>query len=375
MSNREFKTQTAVRDRVPLLIGLTGPSGGGKTFSALRLATGIKTVVGGKIYVIDTEARRALHYADQFEFEHLDFAPPFASGDYLAAIRYCVGQGAKVVVIDSTSHEHDGPGGYLETHEKEIDRLSRGDPEKRERVNFLAWSKPAEERRKMVSGLLQLACNFIFTFRAKEKIKLIGGKMQEQGWMPICGDSLFYEMTLNCMLLPKADGTPIWQSEYIGERQAMKLPLQFRELFKNKPQLTEEVGRELATWAAAGSIGHQARTQQLAEGEAIKILEETKPDPELEPADTAPPQNQRTSGTSQDISGQYRAQAAGPPIPAGLEELDRMLQGAAGVSWAALKTCWERLAVPQQKALKKRLEEVHKPRARAIKQKMSLLGA
>ena len=46
---RIFTARPAVRESVPLLIGLTGPSGGGKTFSALRLATGIQTVTGGDV--------------------------------------------------------------------------------------------------------------------------------------------------------------------------------------------------------------------------------------------------------------------------------------------------------------------------------------
>jgi ABC-type sulfate/molybdate transport systems ATPase subunit len=44
---RKFEFVPAVRASVPLLVGLYGPSGGGKTFSALRLATGIQEVTGG----------------------------------------------------------------------------------------------------------------------------------------------------------------------------------------------------------------------------------------------------------------------------------------------------------------------------------------
>mgnify|MGYP003345991438 CR=1 FL=1 len=40
---------------MPLLIGIMSPSGGGKTFSALRLATGMRRVYGGDIYGIDPQ--------------------------------------------------------------------------------------------------------------------------------------------------------------------------------------------------------------------------------------------------------------------------------------------------------------------------------
>ena len=97
---RSFETKPAVRESVPLLVGLTGPSGCGKTYSALRLATGIQSVTGGEIAVIDTEARRALHYADYFNFQHLEFREPFGSVDYLEALRHCHAQGAKVIVVE-----------------------------------------------------------------------------------------------------------------------------------------------------------------------------------------------------------------------------------------------------------------------------------
>jgi ABC-type dipeptide/oligopeptide/nickel transport system ATPase subunit len=177
---REFVATQASRESVPLLVGLMGPSGSGKTYSALRLATGIQTVTGGDVYAIDTEARRTLHYADQFKFKHVQFDPPFGSLDYLAAIQHCVSQGAKVVIIDSMTHEHSGPGGYLQTQESEVERMAGQDMAKRERVKMAGWIKPAGLRQRMVTGILQLNVNLIFCFRAKEKTKPVkGGGIQE----------------------------------------------------------------------------------------------------------------------------------------------------------------------------------------------------
>ena len=50
---------------------------------------GFSTTYGdsvGDIHVIDTEARRALHYASYFKFRHTPFDAPFGSLDYLAAM-------------------------------------------------------------------------------------------------------------------------------------------------------------------------------------------------------------------------------------------------------------------------------------------------
>ena len=247
---RTFDDRPAVRERVPLLIGLMGPSGGGKTYSALRLASGIQRVTGGEIFCIDSEAKRALHYSDQFKFRHIEFNPPFGSLDYLAAIRHCVAKGAHVVIIDSASHEHSGTGGYLWTHESEVTRMAGDDLAKRERVKMAAWIKPAALRQQMISGILQINANFIFCFRAKEKTRpKKGGGVEELGFMPISGDEILYEMTVNCLLLPKAGGVPTWRSDQIGERLMMKLPRQFESIFAAAKPLDESIGAALAQWA------------------------------------------------------------------------------------------------------------------------------
>src|SRR6185503_11962739 len=113
---RQFNDVPAVRSAVPLLVGLTGPSGSGKTFSALRIGTGIQKIVGGEVFGIDTEANRMLHYADKFKFRHIPFLAPFDPLSYLDALKHCLKKGAKTVIIDSTSHIHEGPGGTLEEH-------------------------------------------------------------------------------------------------------------------------------------------------------------------------------------------------------------------------------------------------------------------
>jgi|SRR6185436_12448735 len=258
---RTFEAKPAVRESVPLLVGLMGCSGSGKTFSALRLATGIQSVVGGDIFGIDTEARRMLHYADQFKFKHIEFNAPFGSLDYLAAIEHCIKQGAKVIVIDSMTHEHSGPGGYLLTQDAEVERMAGNDYAKRERVKMAGWIKPSALRQRMISGILQMNANFIFCFRAKEKTKPVkGGGIQELGFMPIAGEELLFEQTVNCLLPPKSGGIPQWRSDQIGERMMMKLPKQFESVFPENKTLDESTGAALATWARGGSAA-PAETQ------------------------------------------------------------------------------------------------------------------
>lgn len=254
MGTRTFSDMPAVRTSVPLLLGLTGASGSGKTYSALRAATGIQRVTGGEIYYIDTEARRALHYADRFKFRHLEFKAPFGPLDYLAAIEHCQKQGAKVIVVDSMSHEHEGPGGVLEKHEQETTRLSALWHCSRDAAQMSAWAEPKAERRRLINSILQLGVNGIFCFRAKEKLKIAKGeKPVPMGWMPIAGEEFVYEMTVNCLLYPGCGGVPVWNPGEIGEKMMVKLPEQFRQLFKETRPLDEDTGEALAKWAAGDS--------------------------------------------------------------------------------------------------------------------------
>jgi hypothetical protein len=253
---RTFDAKPGVRAQVPLLIGIMSPSGGGKTYSALRLATGMQQVFGGDIYGIDTENNRMLHYADQFKFQHVPFGPPFGSLDYLAAIKFCVGKGSHITIVDSMTHEHIGEGGYLETAEEVVNRMAGNDYKKRERVKMLGWAKAGPLRQKMIEGIKQLDGAFIFCFRAKEKVKPVkrGNETEiiDMGFMPIAGEEFVYEMAVNIMLEPRSDGVPTWRSDHIGERLMMKLPQQFKGIFAERVPLSEDIGRQLAEWAKGG---------------------------------------------------------------------------------------------------------------------------
>jgi hypothetical protein len=278
---RTFTDKPATREATPLLVGLFGPSGGGKTYSALRLATGVRNVVGGEIFGIDTESRRMLHYADKFDFRHVQFGAPFGSLDYLAAVEHCVAHGAKVIIVDSASHEHEGPGGVLEQHSEETKRLAKAWNCSEDKAQIAAWAAPKQGRRRMINTLLQINANFVFCFRAREKLKIIPGKPPlELGFMPICGEEFFFEMTLSTLLLPGDKGVPRWNSDFVGEKTMMKLPGQFEAMFGQPKQLDEETGQKLAEWSAGMPVIDIAvlvkryqdamDSQGLAQAEAIR---------------------------------------------------------------------------------------------------------
>jgi hypothetical protein len=264
MTTRQFSISKAKRSQVPLVVGLMGPSGGGKTFSALRLASGIVKAQGGRVGVIDTEAKRALHYASLFDFDHLEFGAPFGSLDYLEAMKAMAAAGCTTIIVDSMSHEHEGPGGVLESHEVEAERLAKLWKTSVQNTNMAAWASPKQDRSRLINEMLQMPVNFILCFRAKEKLKVVkGDKPQPMGYMPIAGEEFVYECTVCTLLLPGAGGIPTWQSDETGERAMIKLPEQFRKLFlgQNGP-LDERAGEALARWAMGDAPSSTTASKQ-----------------------------------------------------------------------------------------------------------------
>lgn len=234
-----------------MLIGLFSPSGGGKSYSALRLCAGMERVTKKPTFAIDSEASRLLHYADFFKFQHVPFAAPFGSLDYLEAIDYCVKGGAGQIIVDSVSHYWEGEGGVLDSHEAELTRIAGSDFQKRERCKMLAWVKPKADSRKLINFILQTNCNFVFCFRAKEKMKIVRGKEPEAlGFQPIAGDEFIYEMTMNLFLPPHGEGVPSLNPNEIGEKLMVKIPRQFSSLLNGERKIDEDLGEKLARWAA-----------------------------------------------------------------------------------------------------------------------------
>lgn len=264
-AGRRFMIQPAVRQPVPLLLGLAGPSGSGKTYSALRLAHGIARVAGGDIVVIDTENGRARHYADLFAFHHIDFAPPFGPLDYLAALKTAERAKPACIIIDSLSHEHDGEGGTLDCVTAELDRLAGADTSLQQKLAAAAWRRPKAARRALVSGLLRSRAHIIVCIRASERVR-IGREPStvepvELGLTPIAAPELLFEFTCSALLRGGAQGSPTWSSHLPGEHAAIKLPRQFESVFSGSGPLNETHGELLARWSNGEVLGERDAMQ------------------------------------------------------------------------------------------------------------------
>jgi AAA domain len=281
-----FSLRPATRAHVWTLTGLAGGTGSGKTYTACRLAAGImeELAPGQPFALIDTENDRALHYADFFHFEHGNLRPPFRPANYLEAIQACAAAGHQVIVVDSFSHEHEGEGGLNEWHDEELERLARGNDERRDKLNLKAWIVPKTEHRKMMQRLLQVQAHIILCMRASDQIEVATENNKTvyrpkqslvgyDGWVPICEKRVPYETTALFMFFAQRPGVP----------HAIKLQEQHRHLFPPDVPIEERSGRELAKWARGGAVDwvariEGARTTRELQGIADQIKAKGLPD-------------------------------------------------------------------------------------------------
>jgi AAA domain len=145
----------AVLEQAKVRLALWGPSGAGKTRTALEVATGL----GQKIAVIDTEHGRSRQYADRYSFDLLELET-FHPNHYIQAIQAAEDEGYDVLIIDSLTHTWSGEGGLLEAHAD----IVRRSPSKNE---FAAWEEITPIHRRLIEAILRSSFHVIATLRAK----------------------------------------------------------------------------------------------------------------------------------------------------------------------------------------------------------------
>lgn len=173
-------------------IGLAGPTGSGKTFTALRLARGLAGP-DGTIAVIDTEHGSAALYADLFGFDVAVMNPPYSPSKYRMAIGEAADAGYAVLIIDSITHAWNGTGGVLEIVDEEA---------KRQRGNkFAAWAVGSEEWKELLDTILGAPMHAIVTMRSKmEYVQQENSRGKTEvvkvGMAPEARDGIEYEFTV-----------------------------------------------------------------------------------------------------------------------------------------------------------------------------------
>lgn len=188
---KPFEIHRATKCRAKLRLGMSGPAGSGKTYSALLIAQGL----GGPIGMIDTEHGSGDLYADLLPegYDVLRLEPPFTPARYVDALHALEAAGVQTIIIDSLSHAWSGEGGSLDRHGKIADRSGN---------SWQAWRQVTPEHNALVEAILQSPCHVIATMRAKteyvqEKDERTGRQtVRKIGLAPVMRDGIEYEFTV-----------------------------------------------------------------------------------------------------------------------------------------------------------------------------------
>lgn len=225
-----MKLQAAERKQAKIKLGIQGPSGSGKTYSSLMVAYGM-TKDWSKVAVIDTENHSADLYAHLGNFNVLALDRPYSPERYIEAIEICEQANMQVIVIDSISHEWEGPGGILDTH-----GAMPGN-------SFTNWAKVTPRHNDFVQKIIQSPCHILATIRSKQDYVLSekNGKMvpEKVGLKGVTREGLDYEFTL------------------VFDLDIKHLAVASKDrtnLYMDRPsfQLTADTGSQIKSWCESG---------------------------------------------------------------------------------------------------------------------------
>jgi hypothetical protein len=213
----------AERKKGKLRLGIAGPAGSGKTYSALLMAFGMEGLgswrlapdLAGKIAMIDTERGSGELYDHLGNYDVCTIEAPFEPGKYVAAIKDAEKLGYETIIIDSLTHAWAGQGGLLDTHGKIADRGGN---------SWAAWRKVTPQHNELVDAMLQSSCHIIATMRSKMEYAQSeeGGKktVKKLGMSPIQREGMEYEFTvfldldLNHVASSSKDRTSLFDGKY-----------------------------------------------------------------------------------------------------------------------------------------------------------------
>ena len=233
-----FKIQEAKRELIWTKLALMAPSGGGKTYSSLRIATGmleelkkIGQAQNGKILMGNTEHARGRYYANEFKYDIVDLEAPYNPEMFVDFIEYAVSEGYPILILDSTSPEWEGKQGCLE-----LQQAAGG--------TYQAWAKITPRHDKFIAAIADSPIHIIATMRGKDQyemeksdtkttVKKLGvGAKQREGFE--------YEFTSTFLIDQKTSmATPQKDNTHIFEHEGDQL-------------LTEKHGKKIVEWANSG---------------------------------------------------------------------------------------------------------------------------
>ena len=225
-----LQIKKAERKKAKIRLGLSGPSGFGKTYSGLLIAKGL---VGdwSKIALIDTENGSGELYSDLGDYNVVTLEAPYTPERYIQAIKICEQAGMECIIIDSITHEWDGEGGCLDIQTQLGGR-------------YQDWAKVTPRHNAFIQAILTSSSHIITTVRRKQDYEMseVNGKkiVQKVGTKEVTREGFEYELTMNL--------------EFVNDKHLAKASKDRTSLFMGQPEFipTEETGRLIKNWCESG---------------------------------------------------------------------------------------------------------------------------
>ena len=179
----------ATKRQAKLRLAIDGPSGAGKTWTSLSIASRL----GTRTAVIDTERGSASLYSDTYHFDVAEMSPPFEPHIAVETIRQAERAGYDVLVIDSLSHFWEGEGGVRDM----VDAAS----ERAHGNTFAGWKVGTPAYRHLVDTILAADMHILVTMRSKTEWVLETNERGKQvprrvGMAPVMRGGIEYEFTV-----------------------------------------------------------------------------------------------------------------------------------------------------------------------------------
>ena len=255
----EFLLQPATRKAVAPKVILAGPSGSGKSLSALLLAAGMIDVRTdadwADIVVADADNLSSTYYVDTAftvgdgvnepvecvtigRFTLIDFKPPYHPDRWIKLINEVVEAKKKILILDNFSAEWEGDGGVLDWTRRLGGRASD-------------WSITDPAHNRVLDAIRKAPIPIIATLREKQAIEIMkvpdgrGGEKTEVrklGMKPKQREGIEYEFDLQMSIAHDTHTASVGTGKDRTGLFSTRIP----------SVITPETGRTLANWAKSG---------------------------------------------------------------------------------------------------------------------------
>jgi AAA domain len=306
-SNRPV-IRKAERRKSKLRLAICGPTGSGKTMSALLLAFGLGA---GKVGLIDTEHGSGDLYAHLGDYDVITLEPPYTVAKYRDAIRAFEDAGYDTIIVDSLSHAWSGEGGLL-------DKQGQLENSGKYRNSFATWREITPEHNRLVEQMLGSPAHIVATMRSKmeyvvERDDRGKNSVRKIGLSPVQRDGVEYEFTVVMD---------------VSENHTARASKDRTTLFDGWcDRISAATGRTLRQWLDSGTEPARAMPASMAPAPVVRGEEwPDGPIPELDDFGAPPSPETAPRSMRDEINAAVPLRQPKPTVAAWLDQLAGKLE-------------------------------------------------